>query len=51
MFDLAGKRALVTGASGGIGGDTARVALASHHDHPLWSVDLPSDGFNGGWEI
>ena len=34
-----------------LGGDAARVAFASHHDHALWSVHLPTDRFNGGWKI
>lgn len=43
MFDLTGKNALVTGASGGIGGDIARalhaagatVALSGTREEPL----------------
>ena len=43
MFDLTGKKALVTGASGGIGGDIARglhaqgatVALSGTREAPL----------------
>jgi len=34
-----------------LSGNTARVAVSSDHDHPLWSVHLPADRFNGGWKI
>ena len=34
MFDLTGKNVLVTGASGGIGGEIARRLHASGEWHP-----------------
>jgi len=30
--------------------DAPRVTLASDHDHPLRSVHLPTNRFNGGWK-
>ncbi len=48
MFDLTGKTALVTGASGGIGGEIAR---ALHAQAPPWFCPAPRSRHWTGWRL